>query len=329
MEKRERFKGIIKKITPGREKPQGASPFSRPQELTPSSPAKEGIIIPPASPRPKEHREQNKPGSAEIVSKPFQIFSEKLTEAFVLTDKDGNPTRYTQITDEETTLSYLVNDAGEKVSPGFHDFFLLTITEKNKVIVQGIIAEKGSMKYALRFPTENNPHFMQSEEGFHEFSYRPDLGGLFVARIGSTIRIVDAEGNFISKKYNEIFSRGGKLYGKIGSGEGPKGLEEISLPSSEEAEPDKRIIYEPTSDDSLPGKRKDDELEAPGEYSSSDEGDHLTNSSPEDPSSSADFFTATDVTKPFWEREAALDRMGKRGGFWAKDPTLPFWIRNR
>lgn len=45
----------------------------------------------------------------------------------------------------------------------------------------------------------------------------------------------------------------------------------------------------------------------------------------------SDFLDARDITKPFWERERALDRMPKRDAdFWARnDVTLPFWVREK
>ncbi len=124
---------------------------------------------------------------------------------------------------------YIVDVTGRKVTEGYRSFDIFTSTDADGNELKGLIGEKmGGIKYVLKPPTAESPNFQPSKEGFHELTYRPDIGGYFVMKTGSMSRIVDAEGRYITSGYFDFFMRDGKLYGGTATKE-----EEINLQQDE------------------------------------------------------------------------------------------------
>lgn len=238
---------------------------------------------------------------------------------------------------KEGALTYIVDEFGRKVSEGYHSYELFTSTNLDGIEIKGLIGRIGGIKLALRLPTEEDPTFRPSREAFHDIEYRPDLGGIFVVKTGSLCRIIDNEGRSITDGYHTISMRDGKLYGKKGAKEEEIVLRYTSQGHREEVghySKDNYPTYKDRRDfdiDDIPGERF-----SPTRHSRKSSSDLGRKRRDEDyptrrgSGNSNDFFTARDVTKPFWEREAALDRMNPRSAeFWSKDVTLPSWVRNK
>lgn len=117
----------------------------------------------------------------------------------------------------EGGLVYIVDEAGNKVSDGYHSYELFTSSAPDGTEIKGILAKLGAMSVALRPPTEENNRFQPSAEKFHDIHYRADLGGVFVTQTGAMQQIVDNDGRPITGTYHEFFMRDGKLYGKMGA----------------------------------------------------------------------------------------------------------------
>lgn len=118
---------------------------------------------------------------------------------------------------QEGALIYIVDEAGNKVSDGYHSYELFSATAANGTDIRGILAKVGSTKVALKPPTDESPRFQPSAESFHDIQYRADLGGVFVTKNGAMQQIVDNEGRSVTNGYHDIFMEGGKLYGTIGA----------------------------------------------------------------------------------------------------------------
>jgi hypothetical protein len=112
-------------------------------------------------------------------------------------------------------LSYITDDTGREISEGYHELMLFIVPSGYKhPQLRGLIGKIGATSYVLRPPTEDDPRFVQSKEGFHELEFRADLGGCFVARTGAMKTIVGPEGVPATKGYHEFFMRDGKLFGQ-------------------------------------------------------------------------------------------------------------------
>src|SRR3990167_912584 len=84
---------------------------------------------------------------------------------------------------KEGSLTYIVDEVGNKVSDGYHEFEIFKAEAEGGSEIRGILAGLGAMRRVLSPPTEDNPRFRASEEEFHALQYRPDLGGFLCPTI--------------------------------------------------------------------------------------------------------------------------------------------------
>lgn len=118
---------------------------------------------------------------------------------------------------KQGSLTYIVDETGDKVSDGYHEFEIFKAEAEGGSEIRGILASLGAKKKVLSPPTEDNPKFRASEEEFHELHYRPDLGGVFTTKTGAMQHIVGSDGKPASKGYHDIYRSGDKIYGKVGA----------------------------------------------------------------------------------------------------------------
>lgn len=118
---------------------------------------------------------------------------------------------------KQGSLTYIVDEVGNKVSDGYHEFEIFKAEAQGGSEIRGILARLGAMKKVLSPPTENNPRFQASEEEFHAVQYRPDLGGVFTTQTGAMQHIIGYDGKPASKDFHDIYRSGDKIYGRVGA----------------------------------------------------------------------------------------------------------------
>jgi hypothetical protein len=130
---------------------------------------------------------------------------------------------------KEGGFSRIVDKNGNELSDAYHEVKIFSHTE-NGTTIAAYVGKMGSMERLLMAPKNEGEKFVESPAQFHSIEFDDSVGLPFV-QTGALKAILNPfSGEVASKGYHEIYRKGGKIMGKLGTSE-----EEIDLSAFEKA----------------------------------------------------------------------------------------------
>lgn len=113
---------------------------------------------------------------------------------------------------------WIENNKGVVVSPKIRQFKVLSVLEVNGTHTRYLLGTEGNLWRFYKPPTHNTKKFKAIGDSFHCVSYHTELGGIFLAQTGASIKILNSSCLTTHRSgYHSYFMDGGHLFASLGS----------------------------------------------------------------------------------------------------------------